>query len=72
MNTESKWVLLINAPNLVNSHFVLWDLGGVYQCETLVTEQPELGRTWTCGFYISPEWFGSANPGAGEQGEGEF
>lgn len=55
MNTESKWVLLINAPNLVNPHFVRWDLGGMYQCATLVTGQPELGRNWTCDPYISPE-----------------
>lgn len=72
MKAESKWVPLINAANLVNSNFVLWDLRGIYQYETLVTEQLELGRNWTCDLYISPERFGSANARTGKWGEGEF
>lgn len=72
MNTESKWVLLINAPNLVNSHFVFWDLGGIYQHETLVAEQAELAEMELVIFTSPQHGFGSANQGTGEWGEGEF
>lgn len=51
---------------------MFWDLGGIYQCETLVAEQSELAEMELVIFTSPQHGCGSANQGTGEWGEGEF